>query len=125
MTENKGRVLGVDYGDRRTGLAISDVNRFLAGGIGTISEGGMRATAKKVAEGGASDSQSDRHARREAQGRGGHAVGRDHFAELPRSRKEHVNSSLKFSVISVRCHTIVTMAGYTVSTNGKRGQNHG
>lgn len=49
MTENKGRVLGVDYGDRRTGLAISDANRFLAGGIGTISEGGMRSTAKKVA----------------------------------------------------------------------------
>ena len=49
MTENKGRVLGVDYGDRRTGLAISDASRFLAGGIGTISEGGMRSTAKKVA----------------------------------------------------------------------------
>ena len=46
MAENKGRVLGVDYGDRRTGLAVSDENRFLAGGIGTISEGGMRATAK-------------------------------------------------------------------------------
>lgn len=50
MEENKGRVLGVDYGDRRTGLAVSDASRFLAGGIGTISEGGMRATAKKVAE---------------------------------------------------------------------------
>ena len=44
------RILGVDYGDVRTGLAISDINRFLANGIGTISEGGMRATAKKVAE---------------------------------------------------------------------------
>lgn len=44
------RVLAVDYGDVRTGLAISDVNRFLANGIGTIQEGGMRATAKKVAE---------------------------------------------------------------------------
>lgn len=43
------RVLAVDYGDVRTGLAISDVNRFLANGIGTIQEGGMRATAKKVA----------------------------------------------------------------------------
>lgn len=49
MAENKGRVLGVDYGDRRTGLAISDASRFLAGGIGTISEGGMRQTAVKVA----------------------------------------------------------------------------
>lgn len=43
------RVLGVDYGDVRTGLAISDVNRFLANGIGTIKEGGMRKTAEKVA----------------------------------------------------------------------------
>ena len=52
MLENKSasRVLGVDYGDRRTGLALSDEKRFLAGGIGTICEGGMRATAKKVAE---------------------------------------------------------------------------
>ena len=43
------RVMGVDYGDVRTGIAISDANRFLASGIGTIKEGGMRATAKKVA----------------------------------------------------------------------------
>lgn len=44
------RILGVDYGDVRTGLALSDENRFLASGIGTIQMGGMRATAKKVAE---------------------------------------------------------------------------
>ncbi len=43
------RILGVDYGDVRTGLALSDANRFLASGLGTIREGGMRATAKKVA----------------------------------------------------------------------------
>lgn len=43
------RVLAVDYGDVRTGLALSDENRFLASGIGTICEGGMRATAKRVA----------------------------------------------------------------------------
>ncbi len=42
------RVLAVDYGDVRTGLALSDENRFLASGIGTIREGGMRATAKRV-----------------------------------------------------------------------------
>ena len=41
--------MGVDYGDVRTGIAISDPNRFLASGLGTIKEGGMRATAKKVA----------------------------------------------------------------------------
>ncbi len=44
------RILGVDYGDVRTGLALSDANRFLASGIGTVQMGGMRATAKKVAE---------------------------------------------------------------------------
>lgn len=49
MIKNTGRVLGVDYGDRRTGLAISDASRFLAGGIGTVAEGGMRQTAVKVA----------------------------------------------------------------------------
>ncbi len=41
--------MGVDYGDVRTGIALSDTNRFLASGLGTIKEGGMRATAKKVA----------------------------------------------------------------------------
>ena len=44
------RIMGVDYGDVRTGIALSDINRFLASGYGTIKEGGMRATAKKVAE---------------------------------------------------------------------------
>lgn len=43
------KIMGVDYGDVRTGIAISDINRFLASGLGTIKEGGMRATAKKVA----------------------------------------------------------------------------
>lgn len=44
------RIMGVDYGDVRTGIALSDINRFLASGYGTIKEGGMRATAKRVAE---------------------------------------------------------------------------
>ncbi len=44
-----GRLLGVDYGDVRTGLAVSDVNGFLASGIGYIKEGGMRNTAVRVA----------------------------------------------------------------------------
>ncbi|MBE6679030.1 MAG: Holliday junction resolvase RuvX [Ruminococcaceae bacterium] len=43
------KVMGVDYGDVRTGIALSDTGRFLASGLGTIKEGGMRATAKKVA----------------------------------------------------------------------------
>lgn len=46
----KGRILGVDYGDVRTGLAVSDVLGFLASGIGTVRPGGMRNTAVLVAE---------------------------------------------------------------------------
>ena len=45
-----GRVLGVDFGDARTGLAVSDISRFLASGIGYVSPGGIEKTADKVAE---------------------------------------------------------------------------
>ena len=45
----KGRILGVDYGDVRTGLAVSDPSGFLASGIGTVRPGGMRNTAEVVA----------------------------------------------------------------------------
>jgi len=45
-----GKYLGVDYGDKRTGLAECDISGLIAGGIGTISEGGMRKTAQRVAE---------------------------------------------------------------------------
>ena len=45
-----GRILGVDFGDTRTGLAISDISRFLASGIGYISPGGIEKTANRVAE---------------------------------------------------------------------------
>lgn len=50
LKETKGRLLGVDFGDTRTGLAVSDEVRFLANGIGYISVGGMRKTAEKIAE---------------------------------------------------------------------------
>ena len=46
----KGKILSVDFGDVRTGLAISDVTRFLASGIGYISPGGIEKTADAVAE---------------------------------------------------------------------------
>lgn len=45
-----GRILGVDFGDVRTGLALSDPSRFLASGIGTIAPGGLEKTALAVAE---------------------------------------------------------------------------
>ena len=50
LKETKGRILGVDFGDTRTGLAVSDASRFLASGIGYVSPGGIVKTAEKVAE---------------------------------------------------------------------------
>ena len=50
LRETKGRILGVDFGDVRTGLAVSDAARFLASGMGTISPGGMDKTARAVAD---------------------------------------------------------------------------
>ena len=50
LKETKGRILGVDFGDTRTGLAVSDASRFLASGIGYVSPGGIEKTADKVAE---------------------------------------------------------------------------
>lgn len=44
-----GKYLGVDYGDVRTGLSECDISGMLASGITTISEGGMRNTAQRVA----------------------------------------------------------------------------
>ncbi len=48
--ETTGKILSVDFGDTRTGLAVSDASRFLASGIGYVSPGGIVKTADKVAE---------------------------------------------------------------------------
>ena len=48
MDLSHGKYLGVDYGDKRTGLAECDVSGLIATGIGTVSEGGMRNTAIRV-----------------------------------------------------------------------------
>ena len=45
-----GKIMSVDFGDVRTGLAICDASRFLASGIGYISPGGIEKTAAAVAE---------------------------------------------------------------------------
>ena len=45
-----GKILSVDFGDTRTGLAVSDASRFLASGIGYVSPGGIEKTAEAVAE---------------------------------------------------------------------------
>ena len=50
LKATKGRILGVDFGDTRTGIAVSDISRFLATGIGYISPGGIVKTADRVAE---------------------------------------------------------------------------
>ena len=44
------RILGVDYGDARTGLALSDLSGFLASGAGCIKSTGFLKTADNVAE---------------------------------------------------------------------------
>ncbi len=44
------RCMGVDYGDVRTGIALSDLGLFLASAFCTLKEGGMRHTAIRVAE---------------------------------------------------------------------------
>ncbi len=50
QNEKKGRIFGVDYGDVRTGIAISDEGRVLASGITTLKENGMVKTAERVAK---------------------------------------------------------------------------
>lgn len=45
-----GKLLSVDFGDTRTGLAVSDVSRFLASGIGYVCPGGIEKTAEAVAQ---------------------------------------------------------------------------
>lgn len=42
-------ILGVDFGDKRTGLAVSDASCFLASGICTVTGDGKRAVARKIA----------------------------------------------------------------------------
>jgi len=49
-SSTSGRILSVDFGDTRTGLALSDAGRYLASGIGYVSPGGIVKTADKVAE---------------------------------------------------------------------------
>lgn len=50
LKNTKGRLLGVDFGDSRTGLAISDPMRSLASGRETVRSTGLENTARLVAE---------------------------------------------------------------------------
>ena len=49
LTQIKGKLLGVDFGDKRTGLAVSDERQSVATGVETISVGGMQKTAAAIA----------------------------------------------------------------------------
>ena len=50
LAATEGRILGVDFGDTRTGLALSDPSRLLASGLESLSPGGMEKTAEAVAK---------------------------------------------------------------------------
>lgn len=44
------RIVGIDYGDARVGVAVSDETEFLASAVCTVNVSGMRDACKKVAE---------------------------------------------------------------------------
>ena len=50
IKQTKGRVLGIDFGEARTGLAVSDASRLLASGIGNIKGGGLEKSVEAIAE---------------------------------------------------------------------------
>ncbi len=50
IKETKGRMLGIDFGEARTGLAISDASRMLATGVGNIKGGGLEKSVEAIAE---------------------------------------------------------------------------
>lgn len=50
IKETKGRMLGIDFGEARTGLAISDASRLLASGVGNIKGGGLEKSVEAIAE---------------------------------------------------------------------------
>ena len=49
IAATKGKLIGVDFGDARTGIAVSDVSRLLASGVGNITPGGIEKTADAIA----------------------------------------------------------------------------
>ena len=50
LKSTSGKLLGVDFGDVRTGIAICDPSRFLASGISVISPGGIEKVAQAIAD---------------------------------------------------------------------------
>ena len=50
IKKTTGKIMSVDFGDVRTGLAISDPSRLIASGMGYVSPGGIDKTADAVAQ---------------------------------------------------------------------------
>lgn len=50
LKQKKGRLLGIDFGEARTGLALSDVDRRLASGVGNIPGGGLERSVAAIVE---------------------------------------------------------------------------
>ena len=50
LKQTKGRLLGVDFGEARTGLALCDAARLLASGIGNVPGGGLEKSVAAIAE---------------------------------------------------------------------------
>ena len=50
IKETTGKIMAVDFGDVRTGIAVCDVSRLIASGKGYISPGGIDRTADAIAE---------------------------------------------------------------------------
>ncbi len=50
IKKTSGKIMGVDFGDVRTGIAVCDASRLIASGQGYISPGGIDKTADALAE---------------------------------------------------------------------------
>ena len=50
VKNTKGRILGIDFGEARTGLAVSDASRLLASGIGNVPGGGLERSVAAIRE---------------------------------------------------------------------------
>lgn len=48
--KKSGRVLCIDFGDKRTGLAVSDESRFIATGLCTVTAQGLKKLAETIKE---------------------------------------------------------------------------
>ncbi|MGI6166582.1 MAG: Holliday junction resolvase RuvX [Eubacteriales bacterium] len=49
IKKTTGKIMAVDFGDTRTGIAVSDAMRLLASGAGCITPGGIQKTADAIA----------------------------------------------------------------------------